>query len=127
MTLQGYNPKRTETIHPAAQVTHNRFVGFAREQCTVAGEPVYGGAPETILLATDGAVVVEGSVLITTGAAIPLIAGGGTFAWVQTDANGAVIPYAGGAANVAGIVRSAKLAANELACVEILPMAAPLV
>ena len=127
MTLQGYNPKRTETIRPTVLVTNNRFIGMAREQATVAGEPVYGGAPEAIAANADGAVVVEGSVLITTGAAIPLIAGGGTFAWVQTNAAGLVIPYAGGAANVAGIVRAAKLAPNELACVELLPLAAPLV
>ncbi|HUV86956.1 MAG TPA: hypothetical protein VMX79_07560 [bacterium] len=68
-----------------------------------------------------------GSTLITTGAAIPLIAGGGTFAWVQTDAAGMVIPYAGGAANVAGFVTMAAAAPAELAEVHFWLSAAPVV
>ncbi len=128
MTLQGYNAIRVETIHPLVLVTHNRFTG-GREQCTVAGEAVYGIAPEDIAAGADGAVVVEGSAEVTTGAPIPLTegTGGNQYASVQTDANGMAIPWAGAGQNVAGIIRVARAAANELACVELAVKPAPLV
>jgi len=102
---------------------------MAREQATVLGEAVYGGAPESIAANADGAVVVEGSVLITTGAPIPLTEGGAgnEYASVQTDVNGCAIPWAGAGNNVAGWIRVAKAAANELACVELWKHDAPLV
>jgi hypothetical protein len=108
-------------------VTHNRFIGFTNEQCTAAGQAVQGGAPEDIVAGADGVCETHGSVLISTGAAIALGSGGGTFEWVQTDANGRVITYAGGAANVAGFITVAAGAANELAEVHLRPLAAPLI
>jgi len=129
MVTSGKHPLRGVTIRPTVLVTHNRFIGNTREQCTVAGEPVLGGAPEDIAAGGWGVCEDIGSTLITTGAAIPLIAGvaGTQYAWVQTDAAGMAIPWAGGAANTAGKIFVAAIGPGELTEVHLESKAAPLI
>lgn len=128
MVVPSCHPIRKITVGPlAVLVTRNRFIGHTSEQCTVAGEPVRGAVPEDGVAGAYVACTDMGSECVLTGAGIPLIAGGGTFAWVQTDANGMAIPWAGGAANVAGFVTVAAAAGAELVEVHFWAAAAPIV
>jgi len=110
-----------------AVVTRNRFCAHTGQQATVAGEPVKGIFPEDGVIGQQVAFTDMGSEVVLTAAAIPLIAGGGTFAWVQTDANAMAIPWAGGAANVAGFITVAAAAGAELVEVHFWAAAAPIV
>ena len=109
-----------------AVVTRNRFCAHTGQQATVAGEPVKGVFLEDGVVGAQAAFTDMGSEVVTTAAGIPLIAGGGTFAWVQTDANGMAIAWAGGAANVAGFITVAAVAAAELVEVHFWAAAAPI-
>ncbi len=97
-----------------APVTRNRFCAHTGQQATVAGEPVKGAFLENGLAGQQVAFTDMGSECVLTAAGIALTRGGGTFEWVQTDANGMAIAWAGGAANVAGFITVAAVAGAEL-------------
>lgn len=129
MVVPAAHQIRKITIGPlAVLVTRNRFIGNTQEQCTVAGEPVMGIAPEDGIVGQLVACTDMGSDVVLTAAAIPLIAGvaGNQYAWVQTDANGMAIPWAGGPANTAGKIYVAAAAGAELVEVHLESKAAPI-
>jgi hypothetical protein len=128
MVVPSCHPIRKISIGPlAVLVTRNRFIGNTQEQCTVAGEPVMGAVSEDGIAGAHVACTDMGSECVLTGAGIPLIAGvaGNQYAWVQTDANGMAIPWAGGAANTAGKIYVAAAAGGELVEVHFESKAAP--
>ena len=125
MAIGPYNPDNIQTIHPTVAVAARRFIRPNGEQATLAGQVVIGASEEAIAAGGFGPCAEGGTVAVEAGAPIALGRGGGTYEWVQTDANGRAVIYAAGGAP-AGFINVAATVATQVLTVHMLPQTAPI-